>query len=468
MNTDQSLEHTLQSAIRFEGVGLHSGEMTRVTVHPAEAGQKLRFIRIDHDEPVEIPADVQYVKSTHRATVLARGDVQISTVEHLLSALYGCGIDNARIELDGEEVPILDGSAKPFVDAIEKVGRTVQQKKREYFSPDETLRVGGEGDSEILLVPGDDFALDVLLDFGDTQLSSQYFRFTSVMDYASEIAPARTFVRFGDIRRLWEQGLIRGGDIQSAVVLRDSSYSEEALRTLIRDMELSHRVEEVLEALEMPWRLSNEPARHKALDVLGDLALLGMRLKGRIIARNPHHALNVEWVRALKRKAIEYKKLKGMPKYDLAAAPLMDTEQIKQYLPHRYPFLLVDKIIELSDTHVVGIKNISYDQPFVMGHFPGNPVFPGVLQIEALAQTGGILAMNILGSPGQWDTYFVRIDDVRFKHMVRPGDTLILKMELLQPIKRGLAFMRGTAYVRNKIACEGTLAAQLIRKREEA
>jgi len=468
MNTDQSFEHTLQSAIHFEGKGLHSGAITRVTIHPAEAGHKVRFVRTDLDEQVEIPAEVQYVKSTNRATVLAKGEVRISTVEHVLSALYGSGIDNARIELEGEELPILDGSAKPYVDAIREVGVTAQQREREYFSPDEALRITGEGDSEILLLPDEDFALDVLLDFGDAQLSSQYFRFTAAMDYATEVAPARTFVRFGDIRPLWEAGSIRGGDLRSALVLRDSTYNQEALRALLRDMELSYTEEEARLVLDMPWRLSNEPARHKALDVLGDLALLGMRLKGKIIARNPHHALNVEWVRQLKKKALEQKKLKGMPKYDLTAAPLMDTEQIKQYLPHRYPFLLVDKIIELSDTHVVGIKNISYDQPFVMGHFPGNPVFPGVLQIEALAQTGGILAMNILGSPGQWDTYFVRIDDVRFKHMVRPGDTLILKMELLQPIKRGLAFMRGTAYVRNKIACEGTLAAQLIRKRDKA
>ncbi len=459
-------QRTIKKPVSVSGIGLHTGEVVNLSLHPAPVNHGIKFQRVDLEGRPLVNADIAWVVSTQRGTTLASAKAQVHTVEHTLSALAGMSIDNALVQIDGPEVPILDGSAFPFVQLIREAGIEEQEEDREYFEVEEPIFYQDEqSDSEMLLLPADHFEVTTLIDFNSPVLGQQYAVMRDIEEYETEIAPCRTFVFLHELEYLFDQNLIRGGDLDNAIVIVDRPVDQEHLDKLAKKLNKpSVHVEKegILNTVNLHFK--NEPARHKLLDVIGDIALLGRPIKGKLMATKPGHKTNVEFTKVLKERYQEQRKLKGKPKYDPDQPPLFTTTMIEEWLPHRYPFLLVDKIIELSDTHVVGVKNVTFNEYFFEGHFPKNPVMPGVLQIEALAQTGGILVLSLVGDPGQWDTYFLKIDNAKFKERVLPGDTVLLKMELLSPIRRGICQMQGTAYVGNKIVSEAELTAQ-IRKR---
>ncbi|TNE55558.1 MAG: bifunctional UDP-3-O-[3-hydroxymyristoyl] N-acetylglucosamine deacetylase/3-hydroxyacyl-ACP dehydratase [Bacteroidetes bacterium] len=461
---------TIKRSAQVKGVGLHTGKSVTLTFKPAPVNQGFRFQRIDLPEQPVIPADVKWVASTNRGTTLRRGEAQIATVEHVLSALTGLGIDNVLMEIDGPEMPIMDGTSMPFVQALEAAGQEEQEADREYFIITEPISYKDEIlGIELLALPSDTFEATVMIDFDSKVLGQQYAALHDMTEYSTEIAPCRTFVFVHELEKLMEMGLIKGGDLENAIVIADRKMDQADLDVLAKKLgKQSIKVdsEGVLNTVKLHYQ--NEPARHKLLDVIGDLALIGKPIRGKIVATKPGHTANVEFAKILKKHLTEARRLLGIPRYDPSKEALYDVNQISTMLPHRFPFLLVDKIIELTDNHVVGIKNITMNEPFFQGHFPNNPIFPGVLQIEALAQTGGILALHNMDDPGNWDTYFLKIENTKFKAKVIPGDTLILKMELLEPIRRGIVHMQGTAYVGNKIVSEGELTAQVVRRNKDA
>ncbi|MCB0704508.1 MAG: bifunctional UDP-3-O-[3-hydroxymyristoyl] N-acetylglucosamine deacetylase/3-hydroxyacyl-ACP dehydratase [Saprospiraceae bacterium] len=459
-------QRSIKKSVSIEGVGLHTGKKVKMTFLPAPPNHGYKFKRIDlEDEPI-IPADISRVISTNRGTTIRAGEAQVSTIEHTLSALRGMDVDNVLIEIDGPETPILDGSAGLIVKMILEAGMEEQDAEREYFEIEEPISYRDEvTGTELMALPADDFQVTTLIDFGSPVLGQQYAKMENIDTYAEQIAPCRTFVFLHEVEALLNQGLIKGGDLENAVVIADRVMDKDELERLAKKLDkpgVAVDKEGVLNTSEL--RFKNEPARHKLLDVIGDMALLGVSIKGKIMATKPGHTSNVEFTKILKKAFQEQRKLRGKPKYDPTIEPIFDTNRVMEWLPHRYPMLLVDKIIELSDRHVVGIKNVTMNEAFFQGHFPGNPVFPGVLQVEALAQTGGILAMSLQEDPNGWDTYFLKIDQTKFKQKVVPGDTLILKMELMGPIRRGIVQMYGTAYVGNKIVSEGELTAQIVRR----
>ncbi len=460
-------QSTIQNPVSVQGIGLHTGKNVTLTFRPAEPGHGYRFQRMDLPEQPVIPADVKLVVSTNRSTTLKIGEAQVSTVEHVLSALSGLKIDNVLLEIDGPEMPIMDGTAMPFVAALQSAGRQIQEAEREYFVVSEPIAFKDEvTGTEFLALPANDFEVTVMIEFRSSILVPQFASMEKLDDYVSEIAPARTFVFVHELEKLLELGLIKGGDLENAIVIADRKMEQEELDLLARKLgkpQVNVSGEGILNTVKLYFQ--NEPARHKLLDVMGDLALVGKPIRGKIVATRPGHTSNVEFAKILKQKLIEKRRLVGIPKYDPEKEPVLDTMAVTRMLPHRFPFLMVDKIIEISEKIVVGVKNVTCNEAFFQGHFPDNPIFPGVLQIEALAQTGGILALHSVPDPGNWDTYFLKIENTRFKAKVVPGDTLILKMELLEPIRRGICHMQGTAYVGNKIVSEGELTAQIVRRK---
>ena len=460
-------QHTIKKAISVEGVGLHTGQPVKLTFSPAPVDHGYKFQRMDLEGEPVLSADVNRVLSTQRGTTLKVGKAEVHTVEHVLSALRGLRIDNVLIQLSGPEVPILDGSAGPFVAALQEAGTEAQDKAREYFVVEEPIFYKDEATgSELVALPHDEFEVVAMIDFNSDVLGQQYAHLNGATNYAEEIAPCRTFVFLHELEFLFEQNLIKGGDLDNAIVIVDRKVEQHELDRLAEKLgKPSVTVDYddgVLNTLKLQFK--NEPARHKLLDVVGDVSLLGMPIKGKILATKPGHTSNVEFTKVLKKVLVEKRKLKGKPSYDPDAEPLFDSVRIASWLPHRFPFLLVDKIIELSDTHVVGVKNITFNEGFFQGHFPDNPVMPGVLQIEAMAQTGGILALSTVDEPGNWDTYFLKIENAKFKNKVVPGDTVLFKMELMAPIRRGICQMQATAYVGNKIVSEAELTAQIVKR----
>ena len=459
-------QRTIKQPVSLKGVGLHTGQPVTLTFQPAPADHGYKFQRTDIEGKPVFNADVNRVVSTQRGTTIKFEQVQISTIEHALSALVGMQIDNVLIQLDGPEVPILDGSALPFVQALRQAGIEEQEAEREYFEITQPVTYRDESTgTELMALPCDHFEVITLIDFNSEVLGQQYAQLTDINDYEKEIAPCRTFVFLHELEVLFQQNLIRGGDLENAIVIVDRKVAQEELDALAIKMNkpgVKVSSEGVLNTVQLHFQ--NEPARHKLLDVIGDLALIGKPIRGKIVATKPGHTANVEFGKLLKKQFIEKRRLQGVPKYDLDKEPVYDTVQIMRLLPHRIPFLLVDKILEISEQHVVGLKNVTMNEPFFQGHFPDNPIFPGVLQMEGLAQTGGILALHNMPDSGNWDTYFLKIDNAKFKAKVVPGDTILYKMELLEPIRRGIVHMQGTAYVGNKVVSEGELTAQIVRR----
>lgn len=460
-------QHTLTQSVHISGTGLHTGILVDMTLHPANPGFGIQFQRIDLPEQPIIKADCDLVTDTSRGTTLQVGDAKVSTVEHILAALVGLGIDNTLIELNGPEIPIMDGSSTPFIEAIEKAGILEQDAAKAWYSIDENIFHYDEDKRvEMVALPALDYQITTLIDFNSPVLGTQHAALKTIKDFKSEIAPCRTFCFLHELETLLEHDLIKGGDINNAIVVVDKPVTNEEMGRLAKVFKrekIEVKSEGYLNNLEL--RFPNEPARHKLLDVVGDLALIGYPIKARIIANRPGHSSNVEFAKKIKQYIKKNKHVKDVPVYDPSATPVYTLEQIEKTLPHRHPFLLVDKIIELSDTCIVGVKNVTYNEWFFPGHFPGNPVMPGVLQIEALAQTGGILCINAMPA-GNYDTYFLKINNCKFKQMVKPGDTMLLKLELMSPIRRGICEMRGTVYVNGKVATEAELVAQVVKRAE--
>jgi len=463
--TEQTYQHTIKQELTISGAGIHTGQAVTMKLKPAEPNFGVQFQRVDLPKKTIIKADVDNVVETNRSTTLEFNGARVSTIEHLMAALVGMQIDNVLIEIDGEEVPILDGSSEPFVKALQEVGTIIQDAVKVYYDIQHNITFVDEDKKvEMVALPYHEYRINTLIDFNSPVLGTQHADLKNIGDFNAEIASSRTFCFFHELEVLLNNNLIKGGDINNAIVVVDRPVSEDQVQRISKifhkeDVKVSE--EGILNNLQL--RYPNEPARHKLLDVVGDLALVGFPFRAHIIANRPGHASNVKFAKKIKEHIKKYKYRQDVPKYDPNVPPLYDVHQIEKTLPHRYPFLLVDKILELTDKYVVAVKNVTYNEPFFQGHFPGNSVMPGVLQVEALAQAGGILAIP-RNTEDQYDTYFLKIESCKFKQKVVPGDTLILKMELLNPIRRGICEMKGTIFVGDKIATEAVLVAQIVKR----
>lgn len=459
-------QKTILAPVTVSGVGLHTGQMVTLSFKPAPEDSGIRFLRTDLQDEVFIEADADYVVDTSRGTTIEKEGIRLLTVEHVLAAVTGMDIDNIIVEVDCEEMPIMDGSSKFYVEALEKAGIQQQEAPRQYFEIQETARFyDEEKDCEFIAIPADKYRLSCMIDFNSKVLGSQYATLDDITQFKDDIASCRTFVFLHELEFLLSNNLIKGGDLSNAIVFVDRPVEQpelDRLAKLFNKPSVEVKTEGILNNLE-PY-FANEPARHKLLDVVGDLTLAGKRIKGHIVATKPGHASNVKFAKHIKKLIKKKLAEQQIPVYHPDQKPVFDINDIKAMLPHRYPFLLVDKIIEISESHVVGIKNVTMNESFFSGHFPNEPVMPGVLQIEAMAQTGGILILSTVEDPENYSTYFLKIDNVKFKQKVIPGDTLILKCSLISPVRRGICHMRCIGYVGSKVVLESELMAQIVKK----
>ena len=457
-------QNTLAGSFTLEGKGLHTGLDIQITFNPAPENHGYKIKRTDLEGQPVLDALAENVETTQRGTVISKNGVKVGTVEHAMAALYALGVDNCLIEVNAPEFPILDGSARYYVENIQRVGLTEQNAYRDYYIVKHKIEVKDESGASLMLLPDDNFSANVLISYDSPVLSNQYATMNDLSEFPTEIAASRTFVFVREVEALLQNNLIKGGDLDNAIVIYDQKISQESLDKLADMMGLPHKnVQDLGYINNKPLVFDNEPARHKLLDVIGDLALIGKPIRGRIIATHPGHGINNKLARVI-RKDIRLNDVQA-PVYDPNATPVMDINRIRELLPHRYPFLLVDKIIEIGQTHIVGVKNISVNEPFFQGHFPEEPVMPGVLQIEAMAQTGGLLVLNTVDEPERYSTYFMKIDGVKFRQKVVPGDTLILRLELLAPIRRGISTMKGYVFVGDKLVSEAEFMAQIIKNK---
>lgn len=462
-------QRTLKSAVHLQGVGLHTGEKVNLEICPAPDNHGYKFQRTDLEGQPIIKADCDLVVATDRGTTLEYKGARVYTTEHILAALYGCQVDNALIKLDGPEVPIMDGSSLLFVKAFEEVGYEDQATDREYFELTENIPWEDvEKGIEFLAVPDSNYRITVMVDYKSPVLGTQHASMYNINEFNKEIAACRTFVFLRELEFLATNNLIKGGDLDNAIVLVDRmDVSQEELNRLAKllgkeDLKISIDGIGVLNSTKLQYE--NEPARHKLLDIVGDLALVGKPIKAHILGARPGHSGNVRFAKVLKEQI--KKQEKEGKKFDLTKEPLYNINDIERMLPHRFPFLMVDKIMEIQEESIIGVKNITMNEPIFTGHFPGNPVFPGVLQIEAMAQVGGIFALSKVEDPHLYSTYFMKIDNVKFKQKVIPGDTIVFELYLLSPIRRGLVEMGGKAYVNGKLVMEAEMLAQVIKDKE--
>lgn len=458
-------QHTIKAPVKVSGVGLHTGAQVNLTFVPAPINHGILFKRVDlPDQPV-VECDVDNVVDISRGTSIEKNGARINTVEHALAALVGLQIDNILIELDGPEIPIMDGSSLPFIEAISAIGLEEQNALRNFFEvPHGIFFHDAEKNIELAALPLDDYRVTVMVDYNSPVLGSQHATLNSITQFEKEISSCRTFCFLHELEMLHKQNLIKGGDLNNAIVVVDRVVNDDELESLAKLFgkdKVEVKKEGILNNIDL--RYKNEPARHKLLDVVGDLALVGRPIKAQIMAARPGHASNVAFAKKIKRVMMDSRQ--KAPHYDVTQPSVLDVNQIYKILPHRYPFKLVDKIVHLDENMIIGVKNVTINEPFFEGHFPGNPVMPGVLQIEAMAQTGGIFVMQSVPDPENYWTYFLSIESAKFRRMVVPGDTLIFKCELTAPIKRGIAKMQGQAYVGGNLVCEASLTASIVKKK---
>ena len=456
---------TLKGSFSLCGKGLHTGLSLTVTFNPAPENHGYKIQRIDLDGMPVIDAIAENVVDTQRGTVLGKGDIRVSTIEHGMAALYALGINNCLIQVNGPEFPILDGSAIKYIEKIKEIGIDEQNAPKDYYIIRKKIEGKDEATgSSIIILPDEEFSLTAMCSFNSKFINSQFASLDNVANFATEIAPARTFVFVRDIEPLLKANLIKGGDLDNAIVIYEKQISQEQLDQLADMLKVEHRDANNLGYIQhKPLVWENECTRHKLLDIIGDMALIGKPIKGRIIATRPGHTINNKFARQMRREIRKHEI--QAPIYDPNEEPIMDVNRIRELLPHRYPMQLVDKVIELGATSIVGVKNVTSNEPFFQGHFPQEPVMPGVLQIEAMAQCGGLLVLNTLEEPERWSTYFMRIDDVKFRQKVVPGDTLLFKVDLLAPVRHGISSMKGYVFVGDHIVSEATFTAQIVKNK---